>query len=1253
MQFQLTTLPASDPATVADELRRFITNVGAFGLQMVVVQPPYAKRPLQVWVLDVPDAVAPWVEDRLLPIVLGPTGTATRTGPVAPRAEWTHHALLLPTGSAQALDPLLLRSWTSAHLHCRWTPGRCGALLHYSSEDTGRLDEIRAVGWRVVPLTPLVTRVVRHPILTWPSPLLPRLTSAEPLAAQALVTVPAAATPQDLAAETSQLTQPRREPLPSALAGPGEPGLLLGVTPQDAGVRLAWRAMAVAIDAPLPRQRAAFLALLRRAFAQGMGVIAIVPRGLLSENALQPWADRLRVLDGERNPIESAAIPWQLLSPAALAEVLARLDITTPLPESLPSEFGALLHQLDAADLCTQAVLIATARPGDDLIGVAAQGGGVVLVDTDDPGSDLLGSLLVQLVAQRMTGDRPLVLVRPARLPMPPALAERCLQIVLGRSAAAVATLTAQPGHWVLTDAQGEIVLDADLTRTPSEIADGDHAALVRTLTGGDGPSALPALPAQSEPDVALGPAQTKDVPSGELAVIPALALPAWAAHPPVEPGLEEAPAHAVDQPLPPMVDDVVVLEDWSATLGDTIAEIDPEVTDPTAFVAPRMPLPAPAPVPAAEDTFNWWAVTDEVAATLGGTVAAPVAPPPILPASGVAAPADGADTELPTRPPVQDDPLPLPIAAALPDVPTVGDARALIGAPSDDALAVALRASTEPEVGTGALPELPALTLAPFGDDWDVQLGGDDRGAIVDAPLLHGDGRVAGDEAPRSEDDRLVESSPPQVTLETAGRPAAQLWLRPQRRRWTPGQVPQRASVVAVSAPPAQHPEANLVSLRSEPVVLDASPPEADLLAIQRGVPAQASGGVDEALDARAAQEMAPVDQSASAELPLMLPTAELLTPQSTLDEALPLSLVLVSDGVGAQDGATDQAAQDLVAESVTDDQPNLGALPDQAAFGVADTAQGHDDLHAAPLVPVTAVSAAPEPGASLGSTVPAVSAPDPAGDHLPLPDAVLPAVPPAARIWPDVDRAAIISAWRGGRSAPELVQQLQAVYPAVATGELRQVVRASIQAALDHPAAARPVPPIALFSPPAQEPQRPAPDHASVVDRVPGSATAFPVPVIPAQGQPVASATNGQSVVPSAQPDALPRSTPILPRDPTATDDHIWAAWLANRDLNEMIRALSGLTPRSVPGQAARDRIHQVVVPRIVAELGVEALVGRWVAHEPLRDDDREPFELLLQRMNRQSHPVTGPIRAKTEQRLRSVMQPVLAALAPVGEG
>jgi hypothetical protein len=73
---------------------------------------------------------------------------------------------------------------------------------------------------------------------------------------------------------------------------------------------------------------------------------------------------------------------------------------------------------------------------------------------------------------------------------------------------------------------------------------------------------------------------------------------------------------------------------------------------------------------------------------------------------------------------------------------------------------------------------------------------------------------------------------------------------------------------------------------------------------------------------------------------------------------------------------------------------------------------------------------------------------------------------------------------------------------------------------------------------------------------------------------------------------------------------------------------------------------------VPCIVAEVSVEALIGRWIAQEPLRDDDRELFELLLQRMNRQSHPVTGTIRLKTEQRLSAVMQPLLAACSAVVE-
>ena len=291
MHFQLSTVPTTDPTTVADELRRFITNTGRFGLSTVVVQPPYAQRALHLWVIEVPDPVADWVEDRLFPIVLGPAYPVKRTGPVAPRPEWTGHALVLPTAAAQALDPLLLRPWTSAALHVRWTPGRCGALLHYSADDTPRLDEIRALGWQIVPLASLLTRAMRQPFITRRSSVLPLLTSA--VAPMPVVTsAPTArSTPaQDHAAAQALGTAPDPAGLPSALAGPGEPGFLLGVTPEDVGVKLAWRALACAVEGPGPRQRAAFLALLRRAFAHGMGVVAIVPRGLTSDGALQPWA---------------------------------------------------------------------------------------------------------------------------------------------------------------------------------------------------------------------------------------------------------------------------------------------------------------------------------------------------------------------------------------------------------------------------------------------------------------------------------------------------------------------------------------------------------------------------------------------------------------------------------------------------------------------------------------------------------------------------------------------------------------------------------------------------------------------------------------------------------------------------------------------------------------------------------------------------------------------------------------------------
>ncbi len=1009
---------------------------------------------------------------------------------------------------------------------------------------------------------------------------------------------------------------------------------------------MAWRAIACAIDAPAPRQRAAFLALLRRAFEQGMGVVAMVPRGLLSDDALQPWAARIRVLDGARNPIESAAIPWQTLPRDALVEVFARLDITTPLPNPLPSEFGALLRQLDAADLCTQAVLIPTARPGDDLLGVEAQGGGVVLVDTDDPDSDLLGSLLLQLFAHGMRGDRPLLLVRPARLPVPPTLADCCIQVVLGRSSAAAATLTARPGHWVLTDARGELILEDDLTRTPSEIAASDHTALVMTLMGRAGEAVLPVSSPTESVNSLPGAAPIPALRPLEPPVVPLLGPPALPAERVQVAGQALALGQETEAILAPDGDGVAALEDWSATFADTIADLDPVVTGlPTLTPLIGGPQPAADPLPVA-DTFDWWTLTANVTATLNGSAGAAehVASRHTAPGAAPDA-ADARAGALPALAPVAPpaDRPPLAPSEAVPE-----DAGEPAPDPQADGQSDTGDAVGELHEDAAVLTDAP-VTFAPL-DEWDVQLGVGDLTLAVDAPMPDAGGGVDGGEELVASAGSAWELSDALVMPDEPQRPAASLWLRPARRRWTPRAAStQRVAGLASTAPDdagQPRPAAQVGLGGDHSMVLGGSITDGDQHAALTMVSAQpADGDLGGASDAPAAQDVVAPGVSDGDEGLLVVATIDALPRTPAQDDVLAAPLPRLPAMAQPAESAA-APALDLRGGAAEHMELVLDALPDLPAIGAAapaiSTRNDAADAHAEDLN---------DPAHSLVSTVVPVGAdPGPAEDLLPLPDPMDPAALSGARMWPDVDREAVTRAWRGGLSVPELVKQLQAEYVDVAPGDVRAVVRAIIHAALNEPAPSAPPGPSVAVSAPAQELPPASSERTAVDTTVPGSAAqdgggAPRAARSPAQDQPSAPSATRRPVVPAVQGSDLPLPTPIGTLDPTANEDQIWAAWLAGMDLNGMITAISGFTPRSVPGQAARDRIHHVVVPRIVAELDVEAVVTRWLAHEPLGDADRAAYELLLQRMNRQGHPVTGTIRAKTEQRLWAVMAPRLA--------
>ncbi|HEX6292077.1 MAG TPA: hypothetical protein VFZ66_23015 [Herpetosiphonaceae bacterium] len=120
-----------------------------------------------------------------------------------------------------------------------------------------------------------------------------------------------------------------------------------------------------------------------------MAVIAVVPRAVADAGTFAPWSTRMRLLDGA-NQWQSAAPPWRSIPRPAFVDALARVGITKALPDALPEDLGELLHQLGASQFCTELVLGLTALPGDDLPGVIATRGGVLLLVVDQQERDLL-----------------------------------------------------------------------------------------------------------------------------------------------------------------------------------------------------------------------------------------------------------------------------------------------------------------------------------------------------------------------------------------------------------------------------------------------------------------------------------------------------------------------------------------------------------------------------------------------------------------------------------------------------------------------------------------------------------------------------------------------------------------------------------------------------------------------------------------------------------------------------------------------
>ena len=507
MRYRLTTLPTVGPGKVTEELDRLLKNAKRLTTSLVVVGPPHKRLPMTATLLEVPDPFAQ-MATRVLEVILGPSGQFEPLLAVTTRDEWAKHALLVPRKGAQPLVESLFEGWSSACLHLHWRMGRCVGIIHYCEGDAARVAALASRGWKARPvpakaadalaaarLTPTwMSRVTHQPFLGKP------LVTPTPQSALAPTSGGKSITPTSLFSEPQEsvfhpgstgaaprkMTQARPTAVGTVLAPSGADGFPLGTTLDGQAVKLAWHALLLSVAAPEDRQRDLALTLITRAIGHDLGLIAVIPQSLVTSRQLAAWSARVRTLD-PRNLWESHAIPWHLIDPLLLREALSAAGVQTPASAPLPTTFGEFLSSVPGGEqYCTESVLALTAPEGDDLRGVVEAGGGVLLVDDASPGGRLLAMLLFALLSTDPPIDRRMLIIRPAQIGVPAALAQRAIQVVFGEDAAALGTLRALSDSWRLTHADGSPAteLDADLDRPPSALDESSYGTLMNTLDG-------------------------------------------------------------------------------------------------------------------------------------------------------------------------------------------------------------------------------------------------------------------------------------------------------------------------------------------------------------------------------------------------------------------------------------------------------------------------------------------------------------------------------------------------------------------------------------------------------------------------------------------------------------------------------------------------------------------------------------------------------------------------------------------------
>jgi len=484
MHYQIAAPPTAAADKQADELGRLLKFGKQITVQFVTVAGRYKPARARLTLVTVPDRVADQAL-RMMQVLSGCDDAVKSSAAVRPRPEWTQLALLAPTSQlADPPDGTILEGWDSACLSVRYQPGRAVAWLACCPEDAERLAQLRLPGWRVT---------------LRPNPLARMFSGSAWRGVPSLAPVPGSIVPAAAFARA-----PKPQPIEDAPGWPSadelagaltsdESGVLLGVAPDGSAVRLARRAMTLALCVPAEVQQSAVLALMRRGMQAGLGMVIAVDRALLPSEALVAWEARVRLLDVQ-DVASSAAIPWRQIAPELLAQAIAGSEATFPTP---PTRFAAALDQLGAKALRVPAVLGLIAAPGDELRGVLAAGGMIVVPQDGDAASTVIARLLMAYLATPpVIGRATLILADPA-LVAPAALRDQVLQVIIGERADALLRMTATDAGWRLSGPDGTQLTELlpDLMTQPSA----GTGALVETIVQaiGPAPAALIGAPEQ------------------------------------------------------------------------------------------------------------------------------------------------------------------------------------------------------------------------------------------------------------------------------------------------------------------------------------------------------------------------------------------------------------------------------------------------------------------------------------------------------------------------------------------------------------------------------------------------------------------------------------------------------------------------------------------------------------------------------------------------------------------------------------